>query len=275
MEAQLNIYDFEDYREFLKNFILLQPKKGRGLIREWSAAIGVHPTLMSHVLQGKKELSFEAADVLATRLQLTEKECDYFFLLVSYAKAGSASLNARFRSKIAAAQRKSLLVSEHLDVKSKITESTQAVFYSNWIYTAVRNLVAIARFNNPEAVSIQLGVSRQSVEDALKFLISKGLCSVESGHFVVGPARTHVAESSPFVKTHHQNWRVKAMERMTADNPSDLFFTFPFSASKEDVLRIRKELPIWLKKISDIVTPSESENVRCLNVDFFDYSRTI
>lgn len=51
----------------------------------------------------------------------------------------------------------------------------------------------------------------------------------------------------------------------------DLFYTAPMSLSKEVAERIRTQLPELIKQIIDQVGPSESEVVRCLNIDWFEY----
>jgi hypothetical protein len=43
------------------------------------------------------------------------------------------------------------------------------------------------------------------------------------------------------------------------------------SLSEKDAEKLRKLIPQWIEEIHKIVGPSDSECVRCLNIDFFNY----
>jgi uncharacterized protein (TIGR02147 family) len=95
----MNIYEFNDYKEYLKSWIALQPKQGRGLIRKMADHLRVSSAMLSHILSGEKHFSIEAANDLAAFIGLDENESEFFLLLVLHAKAGSFALRERFRKK--------------------------------------------------------------------------------------------------------------------------------------------------------------------------------
>jgi hypothetical protein len=51
----------------------------------------------------------------------------------------------------------------------------------------------------------------------------------------------------------------------------DLFFTQPMALSKEAAEKIRLMLPGIIEQIHAISGPSDSEVVRCFNIDWFEY----
>lgn len=70
---------------------------------------------------------------------------------------------------------------------------------------------------------------------------------------------------------HHGNWRVKAMERHPIFSPHDeLVYTAPMTLSVTDASRIRELLADLVQKTDQIVGPSPSEKLYCLNIDWFE-----
>jgi uncharacterized protein (TIGR02147 family) len=267
----VNIYEFNNYQKYLESWLFSQPKHGRGILKSWAEALGVHSTLLSQVVNGKKDFSLEQGDRLAELLNLTEQESEYFMLLVLYSRAGTQSLKRKFRKKISEAQEKSKNVSARLKVQNTLDEEAKAVFYSSWIYSAIRNLSALTNMNSAEDISAVLSLPRELVQQKIEFLLEQQLCVNSEKGLTYGPSRTHVPADSPWVNQHHKNWRERGEQKMPLKNPDDLFFTFPMSLSEKDAEKLRKLIPQWIEEVHKIVGPSDSECVRCLNIDFFNY----
>ena len=237
----------------------------------WAESLSVHPTMMSQVLQGKKELSLEAADQLSGILNLTDSETDYFILLVQYERAGSDSLRKRLRRQIKAEQERSNHVGSRLKVSQVLDATAQSVFYSSWLYSGVRNIAALKEMNSAEEIAERLSLPREIIQLTMEFLLKHDLCTLDKGSLKVGPKRTHIDAGSPHVARHHQNWRNRAAEKTILRREKDLFFTFPMSLSEDDASEVRQLIPSWIEMIHSVVEPSASEAVRCLNIDFFEY----
>lgn len=267
----MNIYEFDDYREFLSEWITQQPGGGRGILKKWAAECSVHSTLLSQILSAKKEMSLELAERLAQSLELSESELDYFLLLVMHARAGTSTLRAHMHKKILTAKKRSETISHRLNVETEIGDTAKSTFYSSWIYSGVRNLAATKAGKSIEALADRLSLPRGTVQETVQFLLENGLCKMDGSKLTVGPRRTHVGVNSPHIGQHHQNWRLQGMQKMFMRRDQDLFFTFPMSLSVEDAEKIRRTLPSFIESIHKIVSSSESETVRSLNIDFFEY----
>jgi uncharacterized protein (TIGR02147 family) len=267
----MNIYDYQNYRTYLENWLYQQPKHGHGVLREWAEKLRVHPTLLSQIMKGKKELSLEQADSLTEILNLTEQEAEYFLLLLMYERAGTQSLKRKFKKRIAEQQERSKNIAKRLNVKNVLNEETKAQFYSSWVYSGVRNLTALSEMKSADSIASRLGLPREMVQEVVQFLLQNSLCVQTDKGLSFGPSRTHVESTSPWVNQHHRNWRDRSAQKMLLRNEQDLFFTFPMSLSEKDAEQIRRLLPSWIEQIHAIVNTSPSECVRCLNIDFFNY----
>jgi uncharacterized protein (TIGR02147 family) len=227
--------------------------------------------MMSHILRDDKHFSTEAANELAGYIGLSEEETDYFFLLLSSAKAGTYSLQQRLKKKIAIEQKKANELTKRVKADQELPEVAKAVFYSNWLFTGVRNMTACPSFQNVDQIAKHLNVPRANIQKVLDFLLKNGLCNEVGGRIVPGTKQTHVGHKSPLVSRHHQNWRIQGFTKMLDEDEANLFFTAPMSLSYEAAEKIRKKLPSVVEEVVDLVRPSDSEVVYCLNMDWFKY----
>lgn len=51
----------------------------------------------------------------------------------------------------------------------------------------------------------------------------------------------------------------------------DLFYTCPMSLSTEAAEQVRNMLPTFIETVLEVVRPSPSERVACLNIDWFGF----
>lgn len=267
----MTIFEYNDYKKFLKTWIEAQPKQGRGLVRRMAEHLRVSPTMMSHTLAGEKHFSFEAANDLAVFIGLDDSETEYLLLLVSHAKAGSFALRERFRKKIISEQKKAAEITKRVKADADLPNVAKTVFYSHWLYTGIRNMSACPDFQNIDDISKHLNLPRATVKKVVEFLVKNDLCIEKNGHLLPGPKQTHVGHQSPLVSRHHQNWRLQGFTKMIDAEDKNLFFTAPMSLSYETAEVIRQKIPGFIEDVIKLVRPSLSETVRCLNIDWFDY----
>lgn len=267
----MSIYNFTDYRAFLKAFLHSLPKRGHGTLSAWSQKFRVSTTLLSQILSGKGTLSLELAESIATEIQLTETETDYFFLLIQFDKAGTASLKKHFKSKIAKAQSAARSLSSKRESAAELPGEIKTLYYSSWMYAAVRNLAVCEGITDIGQIAQRLNLSRSVVSEVMRTLLENSLLVQEKNHWSPGVARTYLPPESPLVPKHHQNWRLRAMQKMELRTAEDLFYTSPMSLSEEVALGLRKHLVDAIEALQKQAAPSASETVRCLNIDWFEY----
>jgi len=248
-----------------------KPGKGRGFASQMARAMGLSSTMLSQVLNGDKNLNHEHATDLAEFLSLNDKETDFLFLLIDLERAGTHKLRVRLKKKMEEEQKKAAQLANRLPIDKELSPETRSVFYSSWMYTGIRSLTALKEFQDTEKISERLQIPKHLVVQILDFLIQEGLLVQHEGQFETGPRRTHLPATHPLVNQHHRNWRIKGVEQMENRSEENLFLTAPLSCSKEVADQIRKKIPGFIEEIFKLVAPSDSELVRCLNIDYFEY----
>lgn len=266
----MTIFDFDNYRTFLIQLIKKLPKRGHGQLVKFAKAMNVHPSIVTLVLKGKLHLTLEQATELADYLGLSSVESDYFINLVSLERAGTEKLRVYYLKTLNELKSQRDNLKKILPDNYKMNEETKAVFYSQWYYSAIRLLVSLKKFNSTKELAERCGLPLKKTQLVLDFLIKNGLCIEKNGTYEIGPLNTQIGNDSLLVTRHHSNWRQRAIN--TLDRSSDkeeLFFTSTAALSKEDLQKVKNILLKAVENSFEIITPSPSEEVFCLNIDWF------
>jgi len=267
----ISLFEYKNYKSFFKDWVKNHPSQGRGLYNKVAEVLRTSNAAVSQIFNGDRELNLEQAIEIAEFINLSNSETDYFLLLVEYNRAGSEKLRKKLLSKINSEKNRQKNLINRVPTDTVLPEQVKSIYYSSWIYTGVRNLVATSEKSSLEALSARLNIQTSKLTQVIQFLIENQLLTREKDRLVVGPQKTHLESTSPWVTKHHQNWRLKSIEKMQSQDQSDLFYSAPMSLSLDLAERIRAQLPELIKQIVSEVGESKSEIVRCLNIDWFEY----
>ncbi len=265
----MSIFDFKDYRAFLKSEIKSRPHKGRGELSRISDHLGVNSTMLSQVMSGLKEFSLEQAKRVCDYLALPKLETDYFLILVQLERAGTHDLKDYFREKREEMKKSSLEISKRIRTDRSLTDLERSVFYSSGLYSAIHIFTSLESGKTLEQVVEKFNIPRSRVQEILRFLLEAGLVSSNNGIFIPTVQSTHIEKGSPFLVKHHSNWRVAAIQKSESLSSEEMMFTANISISKKDFEKIREQLVTAIQEISQIVKDSPSEEIANLNIDWF------
>jgi uncharacterized protein (TIGR02147 family) len=267
----MNIYEFTDYKKYVRNWLDQQPRKGHGVFAKMAEALGISAVLVSQVFSGPKNLSLEHAYLLADFLSLNLSEKNYFLLLVNFERAGSQKLRDHFKSEIKQIQKqKTENLKEIVGQDISLNEADKAIFYSSWLYSAIRLQTSIDGFQTVEALAKRFQLPREEILKKLQFLVEKNLCVQTAKGYHMGPQRTHLEAGSPYIRPRQVSWRVKGFEKMEIPQASHLFYTAPMSISEEQYTELRKRITEMIAELGQKVTANKPEKLACLNIDLFD-----
>jgi len=270
----MKIFDFIDYRLFLKISIQSLPKKGYGQLSKLARFMGVNSAYLSQVLQESKSLSQEQGIVVANYFKLGTRETDYFLLLINFDRAGTKVLKDHYHNKIKLMQAQNEELINRVKVDTKLSEETKAIFYTDWAYSAIRQCTAISQLSSIDKIAEYLSIPPKRVTQILEFLIESGLCVSENGVIKIGHRRTHLEENSPFKKNHIQNWRSRAIDQLYDSWENKLHYSSPMTISHKDAKEIRKIILNMIDNINTVADNSRSEELTCFNVDWFRLNKT-
>lgn len=264
-----SLFESEDYKVYVRAWIQSQPKNGRGQLLKFARLLGISSVSVSHVFSGPRHLTPEQAVELAEFLGLNPIEDEYFQLLVAEARAGTPKLREKTRRQRDQVRERARQVKSRLALDGQITEAVQATFYSEWYFSAVRMLTAIEGFHSVTAIADRLHLPKPLVRETLEFLARHGLCVEKGGAYHIGPKKTHLGADAALASRHHVNWRLKGIENVHGFGPDEMFYTAPMHLSAAALKLVRAELVEAVARAIKIVSAAESEELACLNIDFF------
>lgn len=267
----MSIYDYRDYKVFLRELIESFPKKGRGQARRLAEHLKVNSVVVSQILAGSRDFSSEQALPVAGFFGLDERATEYLVLLIQRARAGTKELENFYDRKIQTQRQANQDLKNRVVEHKELSDSDKGIFYSNWFYSGIRLLSSIEGFQSVDEIASYFGMSRAKVSEVVSFLTERGLCKEIKGKIHMGTTATYVDSTSKYVNSHRRNWRLKALERFTEPKESDLFYSSPYSLSEKDAEKIREELVKMISQISKKVGDSPAERLVCLNIDWFRF----
>lgn len=267
-----NIFSATEFRSFLEEHFKNSPKKGHGLRLKIAEHLRVHPTLITQVMKGQKTFTLEQGLSLAEMIGMSDLEKDYFLALIELDRAGTQSLKNFISRKLLKLREESSKVKNRVQAYSQLSEADQALFYSQWYYSAMRLFASTAEQVTFEDYRKNFDLPEDRIELALEFLTSRGLIEKKNEFYKMAVANTFIPADSPLVVRHHANWRLKALEHHPKLSAEELAFTAPISLSQKDFAAAKSVLLEAIQKISKIVKDSEPEQVACLNLDLFRVS---
>lgn len=265
----MKVFEITDYRQIIREFIAIQPKKGRGMIKGLAEYMNVDASYVSQVLSKTRDFSDEQSILVTRFLGLNDLEVDYFLNLVKLDKAGSKILKDYHLEKLEDIRKNALNLKNRVNPSRILDDQDKATFYSSYLYSAIRLFTSLDQGKSLFDVIERFDISHDRANSILTFLAKTGLCDEKDGVYTMGSQHTHLSRGSPFLPKHHYNWRIKALQHSETITEEEIQFTGPVSLSKESFLKVRETLVQAIKGSLEEVKESESEDVACLLIDWF------
>jgi uncharacterized protein (TIGR02147 family) len=269
----VNIYTYESYDAFIRDWIQSHPREGFGLITKIAKHLKTHPSIISLVVRGEKHLTFDQAGDFCDFAELADSESEFFLTLFQIGRSSKPSLIRRLKRKIERMRDEQFHLENRIQSPEYIDESITQTFYSKWYYSGIKNLAALEGINTTSEIAKWLHLDEELVDEVVNFLLAHGICQKKDGQLSAGLQITHLTSKDPLVYRHHTNWRLKALDSLGSNDFSSdhRHITAPVSLSNEDFQEVKKLLVETVQKITEIVKSSPSEKVACLNIDWFSY----
>ncbi len=266
----MNLFEYADYKEFVLDLVSQTKLLGRGPYARLAEHLNVNSTFISQVFKGDKHLSIDHALQIAKLLKFNNLQTEYFMNLVQKERSASYETKDFFASRLKNLQKEAKKLSNYVSDHQVLDSIDQAIFYSDPIYSQVRLLTGIKKYQSAKAISEHLQKPLAEIKDVLDFLVSAGLCVKKQNQFEMGAKSTHVSKDSPFFRQHHSNWHIKAIENFSTSDERHLHFTAPLSIAKKDIPEVLDSLKAAIQNVSATVKDSNEEEVHCLLIDFFE-----
>lgn len=135
MSKELNIYEFIDYREYIKEYYLYKKSLNKGFsYRVMSRRMGfTSPNYIKLIVDGDRHISLKSLDKLLKGLTLSAGEVKYFKYLVNFAKAKTTDEKEFYYFQIIKSRAKKL--TQHI-------HNEQYEYYDQWYNIVIREMIS-------------------------------------------------------------------------------------------------------------------------------------
>lgn len=267
-----NIFNFMDYRAFLRAFYTEEKAKNRYFSYEIMAAKAgfASKSFLKLVIDGKKNLTEKSVQQVNKVLGLSGKSFSYFCDLVAFNQSRSTRESDRLLSLLFGYRRRN---------PGRLVVQKQYEFYAQWYHNTIRELVCSPVFNGDFRALGKLlrpAIGARQARESVKLLLRLGFIKKEGERYAqTSPLVTTGDEvrSAAVRKFHEQNLSLAARSMDTCPADERDISCLVLGLSREGVERIKEETQAFRKKILAIASEEvAADRVYHYNVQFFPTS---
>ncbi|GHV13978.1 hypothetical protein AGMMS49938_09340 [Fibrobacterales bacterium] len=274
-----SIFAYSDYRVFMHDAFAEKKASARFSWREFAKRAGyTSPVYLKLVADKKSTLTADGVERVGLALGLTDKEQDFFRLLVSFTHEVSA-------------QKKQKIFEEMCNIaklcKNTILEANQYDYYKEWYHSVIREIAPIVSYNAKKietekeiAKLLTPKVPLPQIKASLNLLVKLGLLEKNAKGYRQINKHLSTGEniSSMAVRAHHANMgnlAVRALEEIHKNERDISGITMGLSADGFETLK--NELANFRKRIKEIAAENTvlnaQEKVYRINLQLFPLSK--
>ncbi len=273
MNIASNIYNFSDYRDFLKDrYRQLKAADPVFSFRHFSKQAGFgSPNYLKLVMDGKRNLSQEAIGKFAKGLRLDNHESEFFRYMVEYNQCEHPSKKKVFEAKL-------LYLRELFKVKTLIPELYD--YYHEWYHAAIREMVKKGPVtNDPNAIGQGLvpAITAEEAKGSVDLLMKLGFVGQTNDGTLVSKESTSVDESSVALaqKIHYEQMAELAAQSLYTQGPETQDFeSIILSLPADKVGELRTKIRELVDALNAANTRNPADAVFQLNVQFFALTKS-
>lgn len=270
MNLECNIFEYENYKTFLKSLIK-DNLKHRGFKAFLAKAAGCERSYLSQVLNSKAQLTPDHAYNISIALEMTPQQCEYWMLLVELGRVATPTYKRFISRKIKTLQSQSNDMKNKFNNPPQLPEKAEIIYFSKWYMVAVHLLCGVIKSNQIHQIAQQINLPKSIVEDTIAELEKLNLLVKKNNSWIPTQEVLYVHKNSPLCDIHHMNWRQQALLDIQKKNDDSLHLTAVHSISKENFEKIKQLLFSAIKSGMEISQSSPEEVLACLNIDYFNF----
>lgn len=268
----LDIFQYDSYQKYLQDY--LRPSLKKGALGELASFLGCHPSRLTRFIKGNQQPTSEQSYLITKHFNLDARESQYFLALVELARATSDTYKKFLKEKLSALREGRAQPPATMNAPERpMNQSEENLFHSSYLYMAIWMASAITHENSLEEIAGRLEIPVNLVEQYGLSLCQMGLCEIEFGRIKPLARLLSFTDQYGQLTRFLSNWRALAIQRVSTPSPHDYFYSEPMGIGRTSAEEIRKILKTAVSNSKRILAGEASEELFCLNVDFFKIDR--
>lgn len=266
-----NVYQYEDYRAFLKDFIKFLKETSRYFsMRSLAKKVGFgSPNYIQSIVSGKRNLSEASARKVGKAFKLSERETKFLLSLLAFNQAETEEERKKLYEKI---------INNKSYQRYRPVEKAQFEYFSKWYLPVIREMVGLKEFREDYswiASKLYPRITADQAQAAIRTLRSLGLLERDDNDNLVqaSPSVTTGSQvDSLHVLKYHESILQKANHSlMNLDVNQREFRSLLLTCRKEDFQEIQQLIFEMRDKLLERFPESteDSDQVYSVSVQLF------
>jgi len=264
----MRVFDFDDYKIYLKAKIE-HNRLAKGYRTSLAEAAGCKKSFVSQVLLSHVHFTPDHAAGLAEFWRFSASESQFFVDLVLLARAGSPSLKRMIQDRLQKTREEQSALSERFQWKNISKAEIQQTYFSSWYWAAIYVATSVEGLSSAALIAKRLNLPISLVENALDKMLSWKLLKKTTKGWSVTENKIHLPRTSPMTEANHSHWRQRALFNIQSQDASALHYSLVFALAPQDLETLKEMVRSFLETTHQIIGPSQSQELACLNVDLF------
>ncbi len=271
MPPRVNIYEYLDYRQFLKDWYEATKRTRAGMsYRTFSKRAGFSsPNTLKLVMEGERNLTPASIEKFILGLKLDSREQEFFRNLVQFNQSFNPVEKNDFYKRLLQSRKFSQL---------KPIERHQYDYYSKWYNPVIRELVASPHFDGTAewiAQNIYPPITPAQAEKSMELLKLLGFITKKKGRW---QQTTSILSTGPEVKSfvffnYHKNLLALSGEILESlPAPQRDVSALTLGVSKDRLPFLKKKILEFRQEILKLVASDEPSQVFHINIQLFPVS---
>jgi len=268
MNIPSNIYNFSDYRDFLKDrYRQLKAADPLFSFRFFSKQAGFgSPNYLKLVMDGKRNLSAEAIGKFAKGLRLDNHESEFFRYMVEYNQCDNPAKKKVYEAKL-------LYLRELFKVKTLIPELYD--YYHEWYHAAIREMIKKGEVKNePMTIAQNLVpvISEEQAKNSIELLTRLNFVTKTGDGTLVSKETPEIDATSASMaqKIYYEQMAELAAQSLYTQGPETQDFeSITLSLPQNKVGEFREKIKQLMVQLGANNSQSPDDAVFQLNIQLF------
>jgi len=267
-----SVFAYSDYRSFMRDAFAEKKASSRFSWREFAKRAGyASPVFLKLVAEEKSSLSPEGIERVGLALGLTDREQEFFRLLVLF----THEKDNKKKQKLFNEMRRIAAL-----CKSHILEANLYDYYKEWYHSVIRELAPNVSSEMEISKLLTPKIPVPQVKASVALLLKLGLLEKDSKgkyHQTNKHVTTGDNINSMAIRKHHENMGALAVEALEAVSKDERDISgITMGLSKEGFDAVKAEIANFRRRVKEIAAQNEreEESVYRINLQLFPLSKT-
>ena len=271
----IDIYHYQDYRHYLKDYYRAEKQRSRAFSFRYFARRAQLPSFnyLKLVMEGKRGLSADYLKRFTKGLKLDLRQAKYFEAMVGMNQAKDAAVKADYLSR--------MLETCHRITARQISSDQQSV-YHQWYHWVIREMAWLPDFKpDPQWIARRLDKSITSAQakESLALLKKLGLIQKEKGRWMPSDRAVKTSDERVdlFIKKIHVAFIRKALEALLNVSLEEREFGgLTIALPKDKVSLVKEKIKAFRSELNEILSSAEGpQEIYQFNMQFYPLTRRI